>query len=178
MSTRFSGIKVNGQGGPSGNAADWHSGGAWFKSRPGRRPSRLRLLSWVSSVFQTHYYTLFTIYCYHFFRPSVVWVTDSVFKLQKKKSLGRTNRLLSLIRHGPHWKRRVQQLFYCCVCIRYRGKVSAEPLPSKDKGIFTESFPTNNRGGTYAHTHTQIATWSHKPTLFFQAKESRREKKK
>jgi hypothetical protein len=28
----------------------------------------------------------------------------------KQEVLGRTNRLLSLIRHGPHWKRSVQQL--------------------------------------------------------------------
>jgi hypothetical protein len=26
--------------------------------------------------------------------------------------LGRTNRLLSLVRHGPHWERRVQRFFY------------------------------------------------------------------
>jgi hypothetical protein len=32
--------------------------------------------------------------------------------------LRRTNPLLSLMRHGPHWKRRVRQFFYCCVCIR------------------------------------------------------------
>jgi hypothetical protein len=25
----------------------------------------------------------------------------------------------SLIRHRPHWKRFVQQLFYCCMCIYY-----------------------------------------------------------
>jgi hypothetical protein len=52
--------------------------------------------------------------------------------------LGRTNRLFSLIRHGPHRKRRVQKFFYCYVCIRYRGNVSTEPLPSNDRGIFTE----------------------------------------
>jgi hypothetical protein len=52
----------------------------------------------------------------------------------KQEVLGRTNRLLSLIRHGPHRKRRVQQV-YCCVCIHYRGSVSAEPLPSNGKGI-------------------------------------------
>jgi hypothetical protein len=47
----------------------------------------------------------------------------------QQKVLGRTNRLLSLIRHWPHWKRRVLQFFYC-LCIRYRGYVSTEPLPS------------------------------------------------
>jgi hypothetical protein len=66
--------------------------------------------------------------------------------LMKQEVLGRTNRLLSLIRHGPHWKRRVQQFFYCCVCIRYRGNVSTEPLPSNDKGIFTEPLASNDRG--------------------------------
>jgi hypothetical protein len=60
--------------------------------------------------------------------------------------LGRTNRLLSLTRRGPHWKRRVQQFLYCYVCIRYRGNVSTEPLPSNDKGILTEPFRSNDNG--------------------------------
>jgi hypothetical protein len=56
------------------------------------------------------------------------------FLMFKQEVLGRTNRLLSLTRHGPHWKRRVQQFFCCCVCLRYRGNVATEPLPSNDKG--------------------------------------------
>jgi hypothetical protein len=78
--------------------------------------------------------------------------------------LGRTNRLLSLIRQGPHWKR-IQQLFCCCMCIHYRGNVSTEPSPSNDWGIFREPVPIINEG--YTQTHTLTATWSHKPTLFF-----------
>jgi hypothetical protein len=35
--------------------------------------------------------------------------------------LGRTNRLLSLIRHGPHWKRRVQQFFSCRIWGSHSG---------------------------------------------------------
>jgi hypothetical protein len=68
--------------------------------------------------------------------------------------VGRTNRLLSLMRHGPHWKRRVQQFFYCCPCIRYRRKVSTEPLPSNDMGIFyrTEPLPSNEKG-IHIQTH-------------------------
>jgi hypothetical protein len=69
----------------------------------------------------------------------------STIKGKKQEVLGRTNRLVSLIRHGPHWKRRVQQFFYCCVCIRYRGNVSTEPLPSNDRGIFTEPLPSNDK---------------------------------
>jgi hypothetical protein len=42
---------------------------------------------------------------------------------------------LSLIRHGPHIKRSVQQYFYCCMCIGCRGNVFTEPLPSNDRGI-------------------------------------------
>jgi hypothetical protein len=34
------------------------------------------------------------------------------------------------IRHGQHWKRRVQQFPYCCVCIRCPGDVFTKPLPS------------------------------------------------
>jgi hypothetical protein len=45
-----------------------------------------------------------------------------------------------LIRQGPHWKRFVQQFFYCCVCILYLGNVSTEPLPSNDKEIFLPSL--------------------------------------
>jgi hypothetical protein len=52
-----------------------------------------------------------------------------------KQVLGRTNRLLSLIWHRPHRKWRVQQFFYCCVCIRCRGNIFTEPLPSNDRGI-------------------------------------------
>jgi hypothetical protein len=44
-----------------------------------------------------------------------------------------------LIRHGPHRKRRVQQFFYCCVCIRCRGKVFIEPLPSNVSGRHTDT---------------------------------------
>jgi hypothetical protein len=77
------------------------------------------------------------------------------------------------------WKRRVQQLFYSCVCIRYRSNVFTEllpsndmgnfieplpsndrgiftePLPRNDKGIFTEPLPSNDRGDTQTHTHRQ-----------------------
>jgi hypothetical protein len=80
--------------------------------------------------------------------------------------LGKTNRLLSLLQHGPHWKRRVQQFSYCCVCIRYRGKVSTEPLPSNDGGIFTERLPSNDKG-EYTDTDIHPATWSHKLTFIF-----------
>jgi hypothetical protein len=93
-------------------------------------------------------------------------------RIKLQEVLGRTNRLLSLIRHGPHWKRRVQQFFYYCVCIRYRGNVSTESLPSNDTGIFTEPLPSNDKGifteplpsndrKIYRHTHIEIATWSH-----------------
>jgi hypothetical protein len=32
---------------------------------------------------------------------------------------------------GPHKKPRVQQLFYCCMCIYFRGNIFTEPFPSK-----------------------------------------------
>jgi hypothetical protein len=52
------------------------------------------------------------------------------------------------------------------MCIRYRGKVSTEPLPSNDRGIFIEPLPSNDEGiftepmpsndkGIHRHTHTE-----------------------
>jgi hypothetical protein len=88
----------------------------------------------------------------------IIKVNNSSVKCDLFKVLGRTNWLLYLIWHGPHWKRSVQQSFYCCVCIRYRGNISTEPLPnndrgtsteplsSNDKGIFTEPLPSNDKG--------------------------------
>jgi hypothetical protein len=74
----------------------------------------------------------------------VVWVTtfdrdnrtpcQPTFLILKQEILGSPNRLRSLIRHGPHRKQRVQQFFYCCLCIRLRCNVSTEQLPSKDRG--------------------------------------------
>jgi hypothetical protein len=78
------------------------------------------------------------------------WIS---YACKQQEVLERTNRLLSLIRHGPHWKRHVQQFFHRCVCIRYRGNVSTEPMPSTDRGIYIEPLPSNDRGNT--HTHEQ-----------------------
>jgi hypothetical protein len=86
--------------------------------------------------------------------PPMTTNTRLVNFLKKQEVLGRINRLLFLIRQGPHWKRRVQQFFYCCVCISYRGKVSTEPLPSNNKGNFTEpsSYLATRGGYTYRDT--------------------------
>jgi hypothetical protein len=51
------------------------------------------------------------------------------------------------------------------MCIRYRGNVSTETLPSNDRGIFTELLPSNDKGtfaeplpsndrGEYTEIHT------------------------
>jgi hypothetical protein len=88
---------------------------------------------------------------YHSFHTVIL--TASLNTNLKQEVLGRTNRLLSLIRHGPYWKRRVQQ-FSCFACIRYRGNVSTEPLPINDRGIFTEPLPSNDKG-IHRHTNTQ-----------------------
>jgi hypothetical protein len=66
----------------------------------------------------------------------------------KQEVLAITDRVLSLIRHGPHKKRRVQQFFYCCVCICCRGNIFTEPLPSNDNGFFIEPFPINDKEHT------------------------------
>jgi hypothetical protein len=70
----------------------------------------------------------------------------------KQEVLGRTNRILSLMRHGAHRKRRAQQFFYCCVCIRWRGNVFTEPLPSNNRTIFTEPLPATI--GRYIYRYT------------------------
>jgi hypothetical protein len=98
--------------------------------------------------------------------------------------------IASLIRHGSHWKRRVQHFFCCYVCIRYRGNVSTEPLPSNDNGTFTEQLYSNDKGTftqplpsndrrMHTHSHARAHTRTHRQQrdlislVFFQNKESR-----
>jgi hypothetical protein len=40
------------------------------------------------------------------------------------------------------------------MCIRYRGNVSTEPLPSNDRGIFTEPSRYLATIGEYTYRHT------------------------
>jgi hypothetical protein len=119
--------------------------------------------------------------------PLEVGAACGLIRILKRKQevLGRANCLLSLIRHGPHWKRCVQQFFYCCVRVLYRGNIFTEPLPSNDRGIHIQTDRRDffklgrwdwlrcrdihtkfhkdwfrhskvNRGDTQAHTHTCI----------------------
>jgi hypothetical protein len=44
---------------------------------------------------------------------------------------------LPVTRHGTHRNRRVQKLFYCCLCIRCRGNAFIESLLSNNRG-YTE----------------------------------------
>jgi hypothetical protein len=99
-----------------------------------------------------------------------------------------------LIWHGPRWKRRNQQFFCCCMYIRYWNNVSTKPLPSNDREFLPsrclatigEFLPSHclatigeflpSRCLATIRTHTQTATWSHKPTVFIQNKESRLKK--
>jgi hypothetical protein len=110
----------------------------------------------------THRYTDWDILAPWVTERVVTWNTSEI--RNKQEVLGLTNRLLSFIRLGPHWKRRVQQFFCCCVCIRHRGNVTTqllpgndgwiftEPLPSKNWGIFTEPLPSNDKG-IHVQTH-------------------------
>jgi hypothetical protein len=50
-------------------------------------------------------------------------------------ALGRTDRLLSLIRHAPSRKQRLQRFFYFSVCIHCSGNVFIEPLATNERGI-------------------------------------------
>jgi hypothetical protein len=61
--------------------------------------------------------------------------------------LGRTDRLFSFIRHGPHRKRRVQKFFHCCTCIRCHCNVFTQPLPGNDRRIHIETHRL--MGGIY-----------------------------
>jgi hypothetical protein len=42
------------------------------------------------------------------------------------------------------------------VCIRYRGNVSTDPLPSKNRRIFTEPLPRNDTRDTQTHTDSNV----------------------
>jgi hypothetical protein len=66
--------------------------------------------------------------------------------------VGRTNRLLYLIRYVPHTKRRFQQFFYCWFCICCSGNDFTDPLLRNDMGIFTEPLSSNGRG-IHIETH-------------------------
>jgi hypothetical protein len=95
-----------------------------------------------------------------------------------------------LLRHGPHTKRHVHKFFYCCVCIRCRGNVFTEPLPSNDKRQSDERdlwiTPFRRAQVSCIHTrfrkdrcsHSKLDSegytrtrrswwWSHKPTFIF-----------
>jgi hypothetical protein len=68
-----------------------------------------------------------------------------------------------LIRHEAHRKRLVQQFLYCCPCIRCRGNMFTEPLPSDNRGVlYTQTHRT--------HTQQGDLVWL---LLFFQNRESR-----
>jgi hypothetical protein len=53
----------------------------------------------------------------------------------------------TLIRHGPHRKRRIQTFFYCCMCICCRDNVFTKSLPSRDRRIYTQTHRL--MGGIY-----------------------------
>jgi hypothetical protein len=54
--------------------------------------------------------------------------------------------------HGPHRKWRLQQFFYCCVCIRCRDNIFTEPLSSNDSRIHIQTHKL--MGGIY-----EVSCW-------------------
>jgi hypothetical protein len=110
-------------------------------------------LSWASSIqfAPSHVIPLRSIIQVTHIRFAFMKVTTYI----EQEVLGKTNRVLYLIWHGPHWKRCVQQFFYC-VCIRYRGNISTEPLPSNNRGIFTEPSHCLAMMGGYTYTDDGI----------------------
>jgi hypothetical protein len=80
-----------------------------------------------------------------------------------------------VIRHGPHTKRLLQQL-YSFVCIRCRSKVFTEPLPSNDRRIHTlmggmYDIRTKFHKDWYRYSKVEGGRgdsqrqWSHKPFI-------------
>jgi hypothetical protein len=70
---------------------------------------------------------------------------DGLERIWKQEVLGGSNRLLSLIRQGPHWKRTEP------LPSNNKG-ILPEPLSSHNKGILPEPLPSNDRGYTYRRT--------------------------
>jgi hypothetical protein len=89
----------------------------------------------------THTHTHYSLYSLTPAAHSLTLLTPSTFLSLK---------IEYLIRHGPQERHRVQQFFYCCVCIRCRGN------------MFTQQLPSNIRG-----EHRQRARWSHKRPFNF-----------
>jgi hypothetical protein len=103
------------------------------------------------------------------------------FPYFEQEVLGRTNRLLSLIQHGPHWKRRVQKFFHCWGVFVNAVTFLPSRCPATIGGLLpghclatiggilpSRCLATIEDTHARARSHTQTATWSHKPTLFFQ----------
>jgi hypothetical protein len=65
----------------------------------------------------------------------------------KQEVLGRTNRVICLLRNAPHTKRRVHEFLYCWMCIRCRGNVFTERLPKNE--IETHMQTYRLMGGIY-----------------------------
>jgi 5-methylthioribose kinase len=61
-------------------------------------------------------------------------ISYNSYIFKEQEVLGRTIRLLSFDTTRKHRKRRVQEFFYCCLCILCRGNVFTEPLTSNDEG--------------------------------------------
>jgi hypothetical protein len=66
---------------------------------------------------------------------------DDDDNMTEQEGLGRTNCLLPLTWHGPHRKWRIQQFFYCCVCVFV---TAVKFLPSRCLAMLG--------GYTYRHT--------------------------
>jgi hypothetical protein len=127
----------------------------WLVFLMGIHPGMCWIVPYISTTSSGHHHPV--TWCY------VIWPTDSIIKkatnptrypilayfpyFEKIREVRGWTSLLSLIRHGPHWKRCVQQ-FCCCMCIWYQGNVSTEPLPNNDRGIFNEPLPSDDKGYT------------------------------
>jgi hypothetical protein len=70
----------------------------------------------------------------------------------RQQVLGRSNRLISLIWQGMHRKRRVQKLFYSCLCI------VACVFISVVRFLCSRCLATL-REYTHTHTHTHTQLW-------------------
>jgi hypothetical protein len=97
----------------------------------------------LNQIYKTWAFTESQDICLHglfpiYLLPNQKWNFKENSK-KNKEVLEGTNRLLSLIRHGPYTKGRIQKLFCHYLCIHCRGSICTELLPSNEKRLHIDT---------------------------------------